>query len=287
MIQRQKTMIIDAHTHIFPETVRLNRSACFESEPEFKLLYNSPKAAMASIDELLAAMDAHGVDLSVVCGFPWRTPDLIRRNNDTVIDAVLRHPGRIKGLACFDAAWEGAADETRRCLAAGLSGAGELAFYLSGIDETALKRLEPVMAVLREFGNLPCNIHTNEPIGHAYPGKTPITLEQIYALAGAFPDNRIILAHWGGGILFYRILKKQAKEVLKNIWYDTAASPFLFDPAVYEVAALAGAMDKVLFGTDFPLLTADRYYRDLEAVSMTDEQKRMVLGGNARELFGL
>ncbi len=280
-------MIIDAHTHIFPENVRLNRSAYFDAEPEFKLLYNSPKAAIASMDELLSAMDSHGVDLSVVCGFPWRTPDLIRRNNDTVIEAVHRYPGRIKGLACFDASWDGAADETRRCLAAGLSGAGELAFYLSGIDETALKRLEPIMAVLREYGNPPCNIHTNEPVGHAYPGKTPITLEQIYALAGAFPDNRIILAHWGGGILFYRILKKQVKEVLKNIWYDTAASPFLFDPIIYEIAALTGVMDKVLFGTDFPLLTADRYYRDLEAVPMTDGQKRMVLGENARKLFGL
>lgn len=107
--------------------------------------------------------------------------------------------GPAPGLACFDAAWQGAADEALRCIDAGLSGVGELAFYLSGIDDRALDKLTDIMAVLREKGNLPCMIHTNEPVGHAYPGKTPVTLEQIQKLAATFPDNRIILAHWGAG----------------------------------------------------------------------------------------
>jgi hypothetical protein len=142
------------------------------------------------------------------------------------------------------------------------------------------------MAVLRENSNLPCMIHTNEPVGHPYPGKTPITLEQIYTLAQTFPENRIILAHWGGGILFYNIMKKQTKEILKNIWYDTAASPFLFDPAIYDMAVVAGVIEKVLFGTDFPLLTPDRYYRDLDNSHITPRQKEMILGENSGLLFG-
>jgi hypothetical protein len=158
---------------------------------------------------------------------------------------------------------------------------GELAFYLSGIDDSALEKLTDIMAVLREKGNLPCMIHTNEPVGHAYPGKTPVTLEQIQKLAATFPDNRIILAHWGGGIFFYHIMKKQLKQTLKNVWYDTAASPFLYDPAVYDMAVRAGVKDKVLLGTDFPLLPPDRYYRDLDASGLTKEEKQAVLGDNA------
>jgi len=279
-------MIIDAHTHLFPEKIKQDRFPYFENEPEFKLLYNSPKAKISLAEELIQSMDLHKVDMSVVSGFPWRTPDLIRQNNDIVIEAVHRYPGRIKGLACFDVAWKGAADETKRCIDAGLSGAGELAFYLSGIDKEALSFLDPVMAVLRENNNLPCMIHTNEPVGHPYPGKTPITLEQIYTLAQTFPDNRIILAHWGGGILFYNIQKKQTKEILKNIWYDTAASPFLFDSQIYDMAAVAGVIEKVLFGTDFPLLPPDRYYKDLDNSRITSRQKELVLGENAGLLFG-
>lgn len=278
-------MIIDTHTHIFAPRVKKERAKFFENEPEFKMLYDSPKASIITIDELIESMDSHQVDISVICGFPWRTSEYAAENNDVIIDSVSRYPDRIRGLACFDAAWEGAARETERCIDSGLSGAGELAFYLSGIDEKALSMLEPVMAVLRQKGNLPCMIHTNEPVGHKYPGKTPITLEQIYALARAFPENRIILAHWGGGIFFYNIMKKETRQVFNNIWYDTAASLFLYHPEIYDMAVKAGIIDKVLFGTDFPLLAPDRYYRDLDQSGLTPEQKKMVLGDNAALIY--
>ncbi len=278
-------MIIDTHTHIFPDAVNQNRSHYFNGEPEFKLLYDSDKSKIISVKQLLDTMGEHKVDLSVICGFPWRNPETAILNNNVIIDAVKTHPDRIKGLACFDLAWKGAADETLRCIKEGLSGAGELAFYLSGIDEKALRLLEPVMAVLRENGNLPCMIHTNEPVGHQYPGKTPITLEQIYGLAQTFPDNKIILAHWGGGIFLYHLMKKNAKSTLKNIWYDTAASPFLYEANIYDAALNAGVLDKVLLGTDYPLLTPKRYYTDLDNSNLTQDQKSMVLGENARRLY--
>ncbi|MCD4674653.1 MAG: amidohydrolase [Desulfobacula sp.] len=279
-------MIIDSHTHIFPKKVKQDRSLYFDNEPEFKLLYNSPKAKISSIDELIESMDTYQVDISVICGFPWRNPQFSKQNNDVIIESVQKYPDRIKGLACFDAAWDGAPHETQRCIDAGLCGAGELAFYLSGIDKEALTCLDPVMAVLRHKGNLPCMIHTNEPVGHQYPGKTPITLEQIYTLAKTFPDNKIILAHWGGGIWFYNIMKKETKTVLKNIWYDTAASPFLYDSQIYDVAVDAGVADKVLFGTDFPLLTPGRYYKDIDDSNINSRQKKQILGENAALLYG-
>ncbi|CCK79032.1 MULTISPECIES: amidohydrolase family protein [Desulfobacula] len=280
-------MIIDSHTHIFPETVKQNRSRYFDNEPEFKLLYDSPKAKICTIDDLIESMDTHRVDISIICGFPWRNPEFAVQNNNVIIEAAQKYPNQIKGLACFDAAWEGAANETRRCIDAGLCGAGELAFYLSGIDKAALKALDPVMAELRDNGNLPCMIHTNEPVGHYYPGKTPITLEQIYTLAKTFPDNKIILAHWGGGILFYNTMKKETKAAFKNIWYDTAASPYLYDSQIYNIAVDAGVADKVLLGTDFPLLTPARYYKDIDNSTINEIQKEQILGKNAALLYGL
>ncbi|MCP3871873.1 MAG: amidohydrolase family protein [Desulfobacteraceae bacterium] len=278
-------MIIDSHTHIFPDKIKQDRSRYFDNEPEFKLLYNSPIAKINTADDIIKSMDTFKVDISIVCGFPWRTPEFSKKNNDIVIEAVQKHPDRIKGLACFDVSWEGAAEETKRCINAGLCGAGELAFYLSGIDKEALAFLDPVMSVLRDNGNLPCMIHTNEPVGHSYPGKTPITLEQIYMLAKTFPNNKIILAHWGGGIFFYNIMKKETKNVLKNIWYDTAASPFLYESKIYELARDAGVLEKILFGTDFPLLMPDRYYKDMDDSNLNSDEKKLILGGNAVKLF--
>jgi predicted TIM-barrel fold metal-dependent hydrolase len=76
-------------------------------------------------------------------------------------------------------------------------------------------------------------------------------------------------------------MKKQLKQTLKNIWYDTAASPFLYDPAIYDMAAQAGVLEKVLLGTDFPLLPPDRYFQEMAASGLNKAQQQMVLGGNA------
>ena len=166
-------MIIDCHTHIFPAAVRQNRENYFRGEPAFELLYAAPKARLVGAGELVAAMDAQGVDRSVVFGFPWRDARTARLNNDYVLDAVGRYPGRLVGLCCLDPVSPQAVAETRRCLDAGLSGIGELAFYQSGIDAAALDKLAPLMALCLAKG-LMAMIHTNEPVGHLYPGKTAI-----------------------------------------------------------------------------------------------------------------
>ncbi|MDY6903453.1 MAG: amidohydrolase family protein [Thermodesulfobacteriota bacterium] len=279
-------MIIDIHTHIFPDEVRESRSNFFEGEGAFKLLYESNKSQLAGADDLVACMDEQNVDKAVTFGFPWHNPDLIRRHNDYIIESQIRYPGRLMGFCCVDLYGAEPAREAERCLDAGLFGVGELACYLSGIDEAALKRLAPIMDLCRNAGK-PVMIHTNEPVGHEYAGKTPITIKQIYNLALAFPDNRIILAHWGGGIFFFNLLKRDVRNVLKNIWYDTAASPFLYDPDIYRVAGMIAGMDKMLFGTDFPLLPPRRYYKELEGAGLSDREKAMLLGENAAILLGL
>ncbi|MBF0199770.1 MAG: amidohydrolase family protein [Desulfamplus sp.] len=280
-------MIVDCHTHIFPDYIKNSREEYFHNEQAFKLLYSSPAAKISGVDELMESMDSHGVSTSMVFGFPWKSGETARRNNDYIMDAVSRFPDRLKGFACFDMEWQDAPMEVERCIRGGLCGVGELAFYLSGIDGDALLRLEPVMDICLKAGNLPVMIHTNESVGHTYPGKTPNTVEQIYELARTFPDNLILLAHWGGGIFFYYLLKKDAKDVLKNIWYDTAASPFLYDPAIYRVVREVGLIDKVLFGSDYPLLGPGRYFKDMNESGISIEDKRKIQGENAQLLFSL
>ena len=277
-------MIIDFHTHLFPRAIRDARECYFDGEPAFRLLYEPPAARLVGVDALIAAMDEDGVDHAVVFGFPWRRLATAQANNDYILEAVARHPGRLVGLCCLDPAADGAAAEVERCLAAGMAGIGELAFYTGGIEAADLDRLEPLMALCRNGGRLAL-IHTNEPVGHVYPGKTANTLRQIYDLVGRFPENRIVLAHWGGGIFFYSLLKKEVRQRLANVWFDTAASPFLYDPRIWRVARDTVGVEKILFGTDFPLLRTPRYCKDLDASGLTPAEKATVLGGNAAALL--
>ena len=174
-------MLIDCHTHLFPPEFRQAREQFFQGESAFELLYGDPRSRMVGAREVIAAMDEAGVDRGVVFGFPWRQARLFRRHNDYIMEAVAAYPERLIGLACFDAVHPEAAEETRRCLDGGLRGAGELAFYEEGITTKSLAKLAPVMDICRAH-KVPVMLHTNEPVGHQYPGKAPNTLRQIYDL---------------------------------------------------------------------------------------------------------
>lgn len=277
-------MIVDVHTHIFPPSIRCARQRYFASEPAFKLLYDSPKALMIGADQLVATMDEDGVDCSVVFGFPWKTEATCRENNDYVIEAVSRYPERLMGFGCVDVFSPKAAEEAKRCLDHGLVGLGELAFYQSGIDESALDRLEPLMVQCQKRGR-PVMIHTNEPVGHPYPGKTPNTMAQIYRMIRRFPDNPIILAHWGGGLFFFGLLKKDVTQALANVYFDTAASPFLYRPEIFPIARDIAGIDRILFGSDYPLLRPSRYFKELHASGLPAQDIRRICGENACRIF--
>jgi len=280
-------MIIDAHTHLFPEEIRKNREKFFPAEPAFQTLYQSPKSRLIGTQEMLASMDANHVDKTVIFGFPWQNSRLFKQHNDYIGEVVSRYPDRFIGLGCFDPFSDEAAEEARRCLQKGaLSGIGELAFYQSGIENASVARLEPVMEICR-VADLPVLIHTNEPIGHAYAGKTPNTLAQIYQLIRSFPQNKIVLAHWGGGLFFFGLLKKEVKESLKNVYFDTAASPFLYDATVYRLAIELVGTEKILFGSDFPLLSPARYFEEMQTAGLSQGEMQQICGLNAAALFKL
>ena len=144
-------MIIDIHTHIFPKSVRERRETYFDHEPAFAQLYRSPKSQMVGADQLVAAMDQNNVDKAVTFGFPWCDGDTVRRHNDYILEAVGRYPDRLIGFGCLDPLGKNAPAEARRCLASGLSGIGELAFYDRDIDERCIAALEPIMDLCRQY----------------------------------------------------------------------------------------------------------------------------------------
>ena len=277
-------MIIDFHTHIVPPEVRKNRERFFDGEPAFKLLYGVPKSRLCGAEELVGNMDAQGIDKSVVFGFPWHREDYFKANNDYVLEAVERTRGRLIGFATAFPLARSAEKEFERCLKAGLSGIGELAVYDEGLSQDIRDRFEPVAHIAQRF-NVPILLHTNEPVGHAYPGKTPVTLDELYRFLRQYGANRFVLAHWGGGIFFYHLMKREVKEVLHNTWFDTAASPFLYDKEIYALATRILGPDRILFGSDFPLLKPGRYLEEMKEAGVSENDITKMCGENAARLL--
>jgi len=141
------------------------------------------------------------------------------------------------------------------------------------------------LAEAAEHWNLPVLIHTSEPVGHEYPGKGEAHPETAYRFARSFPQVTLVCGHWGGGLPFYELMP-EAQQTLANVYYDTAASPYLYRDAVFPAVA-SWAPEKVLFGTDYPLIGQKSFLSRVQGSGLSASDLRAVLGGNARQVLRL
>ena len=227
---------------------------------------------------------SEGVEKSVVFGFPWRYLKLMRRHNDYILEAQHRFPRHLIGFACVNALESGAAAEVERCLVAGCRGVGELAFYQEGLGDDMIAALRPIADLCQGY-NVPLLLHANEPVGHAYPGKSPMQLGELYTLIKNFPDLTLILAHWGGGLFFFNLLKKEFSAALQNVYFDTAASPYLYRQEIYRLAVEIIGPEKILFGSDYPLLPPSRYLKEMAAGGLSPADQELITRKNALKIF--
>jgi len=280
-VRKWDVSVIDFHTHIFAPEFVGRRETYLQRDAWFGQLYADPKASMVTAEELIAEMDRSGVDAAVAFGFAWADQELCRAANDYVLEAVSRWPQRLFGFAVVNPAAPGALPELERCLAAGLRGLGELMPDGQGytLDDQRLDALVAQMARWRR----PILVHAGEPIGHPYPGKSTSTLQPLYELARRHPDVTLVAAHWGGGLFFYELMP-EVRRVLSNVYYDTAASLYLYQDDIFPLAARI-APHKVLFATDYPLIGQGRFLSHVRCVGLGASDLAAVLGGNARRIL--
>jgi predicted TIM-barrel fold metal-dependent hydrolase len=277
-------VIIDFHAHIFSPDLINSRDDYSRQDPCFAELYNNSRAKMATAEELIAAMDIHHIDMSVVCNIGWTEHALCVESNDYILESVSRYPQRLLGLAAIQPnAGDDALKELERCIKAGARGVGEMRPDIQSFDMTNDNLLTPLVNCLMQHGCIWLN-HASEPLGHNYAGKGALTPQVLYPFICRFPELNIVLAHWGGGMPFYTLMP-EVQMALKRVYFDTAASPYLYSPSVYSrVIDLVGA-EHMLFGTDFPLIPQNRQLKEIEDLCVSQSDKSLILGSNAQKLL--
>lgn len=229
-------------------------------------------------------MDQNRIQKSFVCGFPWKDPGLCQEANDYLRWAQDQSHGRLIAFASLPRSSRRSMEKTlQRSLAQRFGGVGELAFYPKGITSREVKEIATVLKPLGSLG-IPVLIHVSEPVGHFYAGKSPGDLPRIYELLLHLPDCQIVLAHWGGGFFFYELMPEVARAA-RNVFYDTAASPYLYRPEVYWLALKILGPNRILFGSDYPLLSPHRYFAQWREIALSPRVCAQIQGRNADRLL--
>jgi predicted TIM-barrel fold metal-dependent hydrolase len=279
-------MIIDFHTHIFPPRVKKDRSEYIDRDPLFATLYSSAKARLVTAEELVDDMDKEEIDTSVVLNIGWTTHELCVETNDYILESIARYPRRLVGFGAVQPrSLEATLGEIERCVKGGIKGIGEIRPDMQSLDLGNEVMMEPFIEAITRH-NLILLIHASEPVGHPYVGKGSVTPDTLYPLIARFPNLTLVCAHWGGGLPFYALMP-EVKKVMDNVFFDTAATPFLYSSNIYsQVIQLVGA-EKILFGSDYPLLPWSRLLRELKSLELPEATKNLILSGNAQRLLGL
>jgi predicted TIM-barrel fold metal-dependent hydrolase len=278
--------VVDAHAHIFSPEVVEGRAAYLGREPWFEQLYTNPNARLASAADILESMTAAGIACSVVCGFPWKDLGLCRAHNDYLAEASRDSGGALAWLGIVPpGGGDAAAREADRVFSLGALGLGELNADAQGFDLKEAAGFAAVAEVCQAVGR-PVMLHASEPVGHAYPGKGTATPEKILSFVSHFPKLPIVLAHWGGGLPFYELMP-EVRATLRNVVYDCSASTYLYRFDIFPVAAGIVGAERVLFGSDYPVLGQARFLRRVLDAGLEPAALPAILSENTQRVYHL
>lgn len=240
---------------------------------------------MCSAEELIRAMDSRDISRSVVHNIGWQSHQMCLRSNDYILESIAKYPHRLIGF-CAIQPLEGAKAlaELERCYKCGVKGVGELRPDAQGYDLCDTNLMNPIVNHMVERG-LVLSLHASDPVGHEYPGKGTMVPGILGRFIQAHQELTVILAHLGGGLPFYELIP-EIKCALSNTYYDTAASPFLYSPAVYSALTRIVSLKKIIFGSDYPLLDPIRVIDHIKSAGLSNVELDNILFNNSAKIFG-
>ena len=277
--------IVDAHVHIFPPDLIARREDLLQKDAWFAETYGHPRARMRTVEDLIASMDKAGVDISITVGWPWASNEICAEHNDYLAESAIRYPDRIRWLGIVNPAADGAINEITRCVDMDACGFGEINADGQNFSWSQREHYQDVITAIAARG-LPVMTHTSEPVGHIYPGKGLAHPQEILTAIETVPVVRWVLAHWGGGLPFYELMP-EVKVACANVNYDSAATSFLYDPAVFRHVIDIVGIEKVVFGSDWPVLAQGRLIARIREAGLSPDKLEAVLGGNALRIYGI
>lgn len=264
-------MIIDFHTHIFPDNIAERTIKLLENESNSKAFTNG------TLDALKKSMKEAGIDISVVVPVVTRPSQF-----DTINSFAAAISGR-DGIISFGGIHpdcEDCAQKLRRIKDLGLKGIKLHPDYQKTfIDDPKMVNLIKQAVLL----DLTVVIHAGLDIGlpdpvHCPPERTANMLKQVDC-----KNARIVLAHMGGYAMWDDVEKYL---VGKNVWFDTSFCLGKIDDGQFIRIIKNHGIRRILFATDSPWDGQKQALEYLRGLQLTEDELEFILCKNAQNLLG-
>ncbi len=280
---------IDVHTHVH-RSVSATAGAPAEESLTAMASYFKTGPAAYTVDELAEYYRARRMAaVTFTVDVAGRPPDPARPTNEEIAERARANADVIIPFASIDPARGAAGVRTAQRLIDEYGVRGFKFHPSSQSFQPNSRAAYPLYEVIEAAG-LPALFHTGQTgagAGQRGGGGVHLSLANpIYLddVAVDFPDLTIILAHpsfpWQEEALSVAVHKPRVHIDLSG-W-----SPKYFPPILVQYANTL-LRDKVMFGTDFPMLTPERWRDDLEKTQIRDEIKPALYKHNAARLLGL
>jgi predicted TIM-barrel fold metal-dependent hydrolase len=267
---------IDIHVHPYTEEVLAVTPEWFWGHARKTFNFDGKPI---TVDDMVRSMDEAGVELAALLAFDCETTHGWKVPNEMVADLVAQRPDRFVGFASVDPNKHQLAVEELEHAVRDLGMRGLKLHPPTQHFYPNDRAHYPLWAKAEELG-IPVLVHTghNQSGGRMQYGD-PTHLDEV---ALDFPNLRLILAHFGFPWVNQAI---SVTWIRRNCYLELSGwSPKYIPDTVWKYAK--GIFpDRVLFGTDAPVMTAQRWLRDFEEIQLPEDVKRKILYTNSRRLL--
>ena len=279
--------IIDSHCHVYPEKIA---ARAVESTDQF---YNTHAFGLGTVADLLVVGGEAGCDGYVIQSVA-STPHHVESINRFIATAISEaeaagHHGKLTGLGTLHPDHPDLRGAVEAIVAGGLHGVKlHPDMQKFHVDD---RKAYPIYELCAEYG-LPILMHMGDPrFDYSHP-------DRLYRVLSDFPTLTVVAAHMGGWANWDYACDKLAG--LSNVYVDTSSSmatptkEYGIEPYVESLSPEHTAdlirkwgVEKVLFGTDYPMWSQEADLEAFFAMGLTEEENRMILSENARRVFSI
>ena len=258
--------IFDIHAHVYPDALAPRAVRAISNT-----FYEVPIARDGRTDTLLSCMQDAGIARTAINSVAT-TAHQVDSVNRFILSVHQAHPSETLPLAALHPDTPHLPEKVDEIVAAGFKGVKlHPEFQDFFVDEP---RAMEMFAALE--GRRPVLLHCGDCLSDR---SAP---ERVVKALRAFPKLKVICAHLGGWTSW-----EQSAAVLagESLYVDTSSSLYALDPPTAVSIIRAYGIDRVLFGTDYPVFDPTEEVRRFDALPLTERERRAILWENHLSLF--